>query len=146
MSDEFQSAPPAPEAPPAAPAPPAPPAPPAAAPGGDAPSDTGKILAALGYPTGIAALIGLLLDPYKNEKFVKFHCIQALGLTVALIAANIVFGILSAIPVINIIAGIVWLLLYPAWLVLAIIAAIKAWNGEYWEMPVVYGLVKQYIK
>lgn len=134
MSDEFQGTPPAPPAPPATPAPDA-----------EGPSDTGKLLAALGYPISIVALIAILIEPYKNEKFVRHHAIQALGLAVALIAANVVLGVLSAIPVVNIIAGIVWALLYPAWLVLAIIAAIKAWNGQYWEMPVVYNIVKQYI-
>ncbi|MDO9556647.1 MAG: DUF4870 domain-containing protein [Coriobacteriia bacterium] len=108
-------------------------------------SDTSKILAAVGYLTGIVALIAILIEPYKDEKFIRHHAIQALGLAIVLIAANVVLGVLSAVPVIQVLAVIGWALVYPAWLVLAIIGAVKAWNGEMWEMPVVYGIVKQYI-
>ena len=50
--------------------------PPPAAPMTDRPgpaSDTSKLLAALGYLFGIVAVVALLIDPYKEEKFVKFH-------------------------------------------------------------------------
>lgn len=125
MSDDFQSPPPAP-----------PVMPPAA--GGDAPSDTGKILAAIGYLVGIVALIAILIEPYKNERFVRHHAIQALAIWVGWILISVV----SAIPVIGwIVAAVGWVAL----LVFSIMGLIKAFQGEYWEMPVVYNLVKQYI-
>ena len=125
MSDDFQSPPPAP-----------PVMPPVA--GGDAPSDTGKILAAIGYLVGIVALIAILIEPYKNEKFVRHHAIQALAIWVGWILISVV----SAIPVIGwIVAAVGWIAL----LVFSIMGLIKAFQGEYWEMPVVYNLVKQYI-
>jgi uncharacterized membrane protein len=137
MSDEFQGTPPAPEAAPPA-APPAPPAPPVAAPGGDAASDTGKILAGIGYLTGIVALIAILIEPYKNEKFVRQHAFQALALYVVMIVASI----LNVIPIIG---QIVWLVAWVAVAVFAIIGAIKAFQGQSYEMPVVYNFIKQYI-
>jgi len=101
-------------------------------------SDTSKILAALGYLTGIVALIAILIEPYKNEKFVKFHAIQALGLAVV----GIVAGVIAAVPVIGwILSPIVSLVV----VVFAIIGAIKAFQGEYYEVPMLYGFVKQYI-
>lgn len=142
MSDEFQGTPPTPEPPLAAP--PAPPAPPVAPPSGDVPNETGKILVALGYPTGITALIALLMEDYKNDRFVKFHAIQAIGFWVAVVILNIAVSILATLSAG--ILGLLWFLIGPAVFVVAIIAAIKAWNGEYWEMPLVYGFVKQYIK
>ncbi|MRR12083.1 DUF4870 domain-containing protein [bacterium] len=121
MSDDFQSP---------------PPAPPVV--GSDAPSDTGKILAAIGYLVGIVALIAILIEPYKNEKFVRHHAIQALAIWVGWIIISVV----SAIPVIGwIVAAVGWIAL----LVFSIMGLIKAFQGEYWEMPVVYNLVKQYI-
>ena len=130
MSDDIQGAPPAPEMPPMAP--------PAV---GDRPgpeSDTSKILAALGYLTGIVALIAILIEPYKNEKFVKFHAIQALGLAVV----GIVAGVIAAVPIIGwILSPIVSLVV----VVFAIIGAVKAFQGEYYEVPMLYGFVKQYI-
>lgn len=130
MSDDIQGAPPAPEMPPA---------PPMA--GGDRPgpeSDTSKILAAIGYLIGVVALIAILIEPYKNEKFVKFHAVQALGMWVASIA----LGFIANIPIIGWIVAVVGGL---AIFVVAIIAAIKAFQGEYYEVPVVYGIVKQYM-
>jgi len=133
MSDDFQGTPPAPEMP----APPASPAPPAAS-GGGAPSDTGKLLAAFGYIFWPVALIAILIDPYKDEKFVRLHAIQALALAVG----GIVLGIVANIPVIGWIVGMVAGL---AIFVFAIMGLIKALQSEYWEMPLVYGIVQQYI-
>lgn len=109
--------------------------------GGDRPgpeSDTSKILAAIGYLIGVVALIAILIEPYKNEKFVKFHAVQALGMWVASIA----LGFIANIPIIGWIVAVVGGL---AIFVVAIIAAIKAFQGEYYEVPVVYGIVKQYM-
>lgn len=133
MSDDFQSPPPA---PPVAP----PPAPPVAPPvsGGDAPSDTGKILAVLGYIFWPVALIAVLIEPYKNERFVRFHAVQALGLSVA----GIAIGVIANIPILGWIVALVGGI---ALFVLAIMGLVKALQGEYYEMPVVYGLVKSYI-
>jgi uncharacterized membrane protein len=129
MSDEIQGTPPAPPSPP-------PPAPPAA--GGGASGDTGKILAALGYIIGIVALIAILVEPYKDDKFVRHHAVQALGLWVV----GVVLGVVSAIPVIGwLIGSIGGIVLF----VVAIIAAIKAFQGDWYEVPFLYGAVKQYI-
>ena len=132
MSDDFNAAPPTP------PAPPAPPAPGAPAPGGDVPSDTGKILAAIGYLVGIVALIAILIEPYKNERYVRHHAVQALAIWVGWILISVV----SAIPIVGwIVAAVGWVAL----LVFSIMGAIKAFQGEMWEMPVVYNIVKSYI-
>ncbi|MCL4079498.1 DUF4870 domain-containing protein [Coriobacteriia bacterium Es71-Z0120] len=101
-------------------------------------SDTSKILAVLGYLTGIVAIIAILIEPYKNEKWLRLHAVQALGLAVVGIVAQIVL----AIPVIGWIAGP---LVSLAVLVFAILGIIKAWQGEYYEMPVIYDLVKQFV-
>lgn len=126
MSDEFQSPPPA---PPMAP-------PPAASTEG--PSDTGKILAGLGYLTGIVAIVAILMDPYKNERFVRVHAFQAIALYVVMIVASL----LNIIPILG---QIVWLVAWIAVAVFAIIGAIKAFQGQFYEMPMVYGFVKNYI-
>lgn len=98
-------------------------------------SDTSKILAALGYIFWLVALIAILIDPYKQEKFVRFHAIQALAYGIALwilsAVATPVFGLGALIGL----AGFVY----------AIVLALKAWGGEYVEVPVIYGVVKSYI-
>ncbi|KAF0208709.1 MAG: DUF4870 domain-containing protein [Actinomycetota bacterium] len=129
MSDDFQGAPPAPEAPQA---------PPMAAPMGDASgpaSDNSKMLAAIGYVIWPVALIAILIEPYKNEKWVKSHAVQALAL-------NLVIYVLSAVttPIfgLGILVGI-------GGFVYSILLAVKAWNGESIEVPMIYGFVKSYI-
>lgn len=125
MSDEFQSTPPAPPVTP----------PPAASEG---PSDTGKILAGIGYLTGIVALIAILIEPYKDEKFVRLHAFQALALYVVMIVASI----LNVIPILG---QIIWLVAWIAVAVFAIIGAIKAFQGQRYEMPIVYNFIKNYV-
>jgi len=130
------------------PVPPAPPAPPMAPPMGGRPgpvNDTSKLLAALSYPIWIIALVAVLIEPYKNEKFVKSHAVQALALGLAGWAIIVVAQFFAVIPVIG------WLVAVIGWFVplgvfvYQIILALKAWNGEYVEVPVVYDMVKQYI-
>jgi uncharacterized membrane protein len=99
-------------------------------------SDTSKLLAALGYPIFIVALIAILIEPYKEEKFVKFHAIQALALALAYI---VVEAVLSVIPVLGWIVAAILPLVY---LIYTIILAMKAYKGEYFEVPVVYGFAK----
>jgi uncharacterized membrane protein len=102
-------------------------------------SDTSKLLAALGYPIWIVALIAILIDPYKDEKFVKFHGYQALALGVA---GWLVIFVVGLIPVIG---WILDLFLPLALLVYQIILGVKAYNGAYFEVPMVFGVVKPYI-
>ena len=130
-----------PPAPPEGGAPTPPPAPPA--PGAEyseqrpgPASDTSKLLAALGYLSfGVVAVVALLIDPYKNEKFVRFHAWQAIGLLVGLL----VLGVVYAIPVLGWIAGPI---LNIVLVVLVIVGFIKAFQGQYWEMPVIYDAFK----
>lgn len=105
-------------------------------------SDNSKLMAALGYPIWIVALIMLLIDPYKNEKFVKFHAIQGLatgiGGWIACFVISIFLGFLGPLALLS-------PLLYLALLVYLIILATKAYKGEYFEVPIVYGIIKSYV-
>lgn len=140
MDDTTGTTPEAPQAPYAPPAPPAPGAPqaPGYAPdlsGRPAPaSDTSKLLAAFGYIVWPVALIALLLEDYKNEKFVKFHAVQALAIS---IVGWIIGAVSSVVPFVGILGLAV--------LVFAIMGLVKAFQAQYWEAPVVYDLVKGYI-
>lgn len=97
-----------------------------------------KLWAALGYPIFIVALIMLFVEGKKDRPFIKFHAVQALALNVVVWAVEIVLAILSSAlaavtfgigAVIGCIAPIVWLLLlWPA---------ILAYQGKYFEVPVV---------
>jgi uncharacterized membrane protein len=72
----------------------------------------------------ILAIISLLIEPQKTRPFIRFHAVQSIG-------ANIVIGIasfiLAFIPLIQCLTPILWLVtIYPA---------IKAYQGEWLELP-----------
>jgi len=78
----------------------------------------------------IIAIVVLFVEPYKDEKFVRFHAIQGISLWV--------LGIFYWIPFIGWILGIVAL-------VAIIVGAINAFQGRYWQVPVLYDVVKGFI-
>jgi len=94
-------------------------------------SDSEKILVILGYVFGIVALVALFIEPYKHNPFVRLNAVQALALWV--------IGLFSWIPVVG------WILGFAAFIV-AIIAIIKAFQGEYYQIPVLYDLLKGFIE
>ncbi len=102
-----------------------------------------KLWAALGYPIFIIALIMLFIEGKKDRPFIKFHAVQALALNVGVVIVEIVLGILSAAlaavtfgigGVISCIAPLVWLLL--------IWPAVLAYQGKYFEVPVVTKFIR----
>jgi len=97
-----------------------------------------KLWAALGYPIFIIALIMLFVESKKSRPFIKFHAVQALAFNVVVWAIEIILGILSSAlgaitfgigALISCIAPLVWLIL--------IWPAILAYQGRYFEVPVV---------
>lgn len=128
MSDDFQSPPPAPPVPPVTPGQPV---------SDESPSSNGKLLATLGYVYfiwPIPSIIALLMEPYKNERFVRLHAIQSLALGLAI---WVVSGVLMFVGI----GGFVW----AAGVVYGIILALKANKGERFEVPVIYDMVKSYL-
>ncbi|MGA2491162.1 MAG: DUF4870 domain-containing protein [Anaerolineales bacterium] len=84
-----------------------------------------KIWAALGYPIFIIALIMLFMEGKKDRPFIKFHAVQALALNVVL---WVIIIILSVTVILALCDPILWLLM--------IWPAILAYQGKYFEVPV----------
>ncbi|MGH2625145.1 MAG: DUF4870 domain-containing protein [Anaerolineales bacterium] len=103
-------------------------------------SNENRLLAALGYPFGIIAIIVLLTD-MKNNRFMKYHAVQALLFVVAAIVvfggASILIGILAQISVAFAFFGFLIPLAWLAWIVLTIYYAVQAYNGKMFSIPVV---------
>jgi uncharacterized membrane protein len=65
-----------------------------------APGLTMNMAAALSYALGaITGVLFLVLEPYKNNRFVRFHAIQSIILNVAIVALAIVWNIIVGILV-----------------------------------------------
>jgi uncharacterized membrane protein len=92
----------------------------------------------LGFITGI---IFLAIDPYKNDKFVRFHALQSTFFNVTILAFWIVFRILSTIlsmisfGILGILMGLVGLLILLVILVYWIFLMYKAYNNEWYMIP-----------
>ena len=67
----------------------------------------------------------------KENRFVKFHAMQSICISVAFFIFGVVFAF---IPVIGVIAG---LLLNLAGLILWIVCMVKAYQGAWFRLPVV---------
>ncbi len=125
----------APAAPPSYNAPPPPPNAPAAA--GMAPNVAALLSYVLGFITGI---IFLVLEPYKNDRFVRFHAFQSTFFSIALTIFWIVwsqlfwlipFGFLMTL------FGLLGMLFQLAMFLFWLFLMYKAYNGERFMIPVI---------
>jgi len=118
----------------------APPAAPPAASTGMSSNVAGCLAYILGFITGI---IFLVLDPYKNDKFVKFHAFQSIFFSVVIIGFSIVWAILSVIlglVSMGFLAGIMFLislLIHLVFLCFWIFLMYKAYQNEYYRAPII---------
>ena len=111
----------------------------AAAPGAAA-SGSGlqdNVAGLLAYVTIIPAIIFLVMEPYNRNKFIRFHAFQCLFMAGTAIVTQIV---LTIIPIIGLI------LLPFAMLgifVMVVIAAIKAYQGKKFKIPVIGNIAEK---
>ena len=95
--------------------------------------EEGKVFAVLGY-LSILCLVPLLLK--KDNKFALFHGKQGLVLFIFEVAA----GIISLVPFLGWIIGILALIIFP---ILSVIGIIRSLMGQYWKMPVLGDLAEK---
>ena len=101
-----------------------------------------NIAAVLGYFIWILAIVWLVVEPFKNDRFIRFHAFQTLGCVVAVIALTIASTILTAVLMfIPYVGPIIGLLLWPivglGMFLLWIFLMYKAYNKEMWKLPVI---------
>ncbi|MGN8647685.1 DUF4870 domain-containing protein [Gracilibacillus sp. HCP3S3_G5_1] len=90
----------------------------------------------LSYVAGIiTGVVFLLLE--KENRFVRFHALQSIFITIVAIVLNTVVG---WIPFIGWLLG---LLLYPLELALWIVLMVKAYQGQYFKLPWIGDMVEQ---
>jgi len=94
----------------------------------------------LGFITGI---IFLVIEPYKNDKFVRFHAFQSIFLSAVWIIFRIVWG--------SIVMGMIWGPFSALWALLGLISMLislaflacvlflmyKAYNNERFKLPII---------
>ncbi len=77
----------------------------------------------------LPAIVFLILEPYSRNRFIRFHSVQGVALWVVYILAS---AVISAIPILN-------FLLLPlvgfAFLIIAVICMIKAFQNQTFKLP-----------
>ena len=130
--------------------------------------NTGK--SALGLEGNIAALLGYIIWPValvcviieKENKFVRFHAIQSLLYHAAIIVVIIVLMVVSVIlgivglaassasdaggaigGILGSLISLVWMVIVLAYLAGLIFAAVKAYGGNWFKLPVVGNMAEK---
>jgi uncharacterized membrane protein len=118
----------------------APSAPAGAASAGMTSNVAGCLAYILGFITGIVFLV---LDPYKNDKFVRFHAFQSIFYSVVVIGFSIIWMIITGIlgvmtlGFLFFVMGMISLLIHLAFLAFAIFLMYKAYQNELYKAPII---------
>jgi uncharacterized membrane protein len=156
MADTFEPIPPPTPGPPPEPIPPNPTPPPETPPRSDNP-----MTQSTGLPSNIAAalacipLVGGLIFWFleKRDNFVRFYAMQSIifgGVWVVFnVISRIVFDIFGSIPALGSVLVFLWAiiqaLVHLAFLVIMVIAMIKAFSGSRWDIPYVGPMARKYV-
>ena len=101
--------------------------------------------AALSYFTFIPAIIFLLLSPYKESQYVRFHAWQSILFDITAFVIDIVF---AAIALMTILLGSS-ILIYSLrafvliWFVLWLVCVVRAMTGKAFRLPIIGGIAEK---
>jgi uncharacterized membrane protein len=123
----------------------------------------GNLAAAIGYPIGILAIICLIME--KENRFVKFHALQSIllhvammvvgiGLAIVFMIIGIVLGVAAAAAnssagggiagIFGLLSFLIWMIILVAYVGGLIMAAVKAYNGVHYKLPIVGNLAEKW--
>ena len=97
----------------------------------------------LAYVTIIPAIVFLVMPPYNQSRFVRFHSFQSIFFSVAVLAIQIALSIMTLVPFLIFITAPLHLLVALGALILWIILLLKANQGEMYELPVIGDLAEK---
>jgi uncharacterized membrane protein len=104
-----------------------------------------NFIAALAYVTFIPAVVFLLIEPFKRNRFVRFHSFQSIFFTTATIlgaiAIWILYSVFGFIPVLGRLLVLVVALL--GWGILWLVVLVKAMQGETFRLPLIGKLAEK---
>jgi uncharacterized membrane protein len=106
-----------------------------------------SIAGALAYFTFIPAIVFLLAEPFKKNRFIRFHSFQSIFLTIAAIVAGLalklVFLILALIPLGHLLLLLISAIVFLGCLILWLVLMVKALQGELFKLPLIGDLAER---
>jgi len=102
----------------------------------------------LAYITFIPAIVFVLIEPIKRNRFVRFHSFQSIFLAVATILAavamRILYSLLVLIPVLGyLLAWLASAVALLGWVILWLVLLVKAMQGETFRLPWIGSLAEK---
>jgi len=98
-----------------------------------------NIAGAISYATIVPAAVFLLVEPFRHNRFVRFHAMQYLLLFVAavaaFVAASILWMLLELIPFMRVLVFPFVGLISLAWFFLWLLLVVKAYQHEMFKLP-----------
>ena len=122
--------------------PPMPPSAPPPPPPAVAPDQTNRTLLLVAAYLWFLAVIPLIVE--KEDKEVQWHAKHGLVLFGIEFVLCIVFGVLTSIPLLGCIVGIVWVVVGLGILVLHVLCIMKAINGQRFLIPGISDLANRF--
>ena len=100
---------------------------------------------AIAYLTFIPAILFLLLEPYKQNSYVRYHSWQSILLSLGAFAVNVVLAFLLVFallftPRLHLVA---WWAIVLFWIAVWIACVVNAAMGKRFKLPVIGGLAEQ---
>jgi uncharacterized membrane protein len=109
---------------------------------------TENIAGGIAYLTFIPAICFLVLDPYRTNRFVRFHSLQCLWLNIAVALLGILLKVgglvLLFIPVIGpLLVVLSWVIAVLAAVFIWLVLVVKALRGETFKLPLLGDLAER---
>jgi uncharacterized membrane protein len=107
-----------------------------------------NFLAALAYITIIPAIFFVLVEPFKRNRFIRFHSFQSIFFAVATIviaiAMRILYSLFALIPRLGyLLAWLTSAVLLLGWFILWLVLLVKALQGETFKLPWIGNLAEK---
>jgi uncharacterized membrane protein len=107
-----------------------------------------NIFGALAYVTIIPAIVFLLVEPFKANRFIRFHAFQCIFLAIASLAVGIalklMFTVLLFVPFLGqLMALLIAMIISIGCLILWIVLIVKALQGERFKVPFIGDLAEK---
>ena len=107
-----------------------------------------NLIAAAAYVTIIPAIFFVLAEPFKPNRFVRFHSFQSIFLAVATIVAaiamRILYSLLALIPALGyLLAWLTSAVVLLGWVILWLVLVVKALQGETFKLPWIGNLAEK---
>lgn len=104
-----------------------------------------NVAGAIAYLTFIPAIILLLITPYKERDYVRFHAWQSVLLNIIAFIIEIIFGAIALLTLFLAATPLAYLLrvITLLWLILWIVCVIQAMNGKRFKIPLLGNIAEK---